>query len=304
MYKRDTTRMDSSQYHVQYLFIGDEALGVVQKWATLSLRGSVVVGELMDFGSKTAHFSELSAKTQIWYGRISEVVEDSAAAVDWLSRTEKERCQSYLREVDRLSFTAGRILLKRALSFYINTPPHTWEMMATPFGAPVIVDEQNPFGLKISLSKSTRWVAVAVAQSRCGVGVDIEDMTRAIDLEVDPRTILSPDELTFMNALPREDQLAHFFKIWCLKEAYVKARGVGFHQKPEHVTIQLDEGGGARVTVAGPRLSGARAHAMDYGFAVHDPTPSTLIAAAHDLGVDGPVGFAFRDFQDLPRMDR
>ena len=59
------------------------------------------------------------------------------------------------------------------------------------------------------------------------IGVDIEDEHRALAAEELAPGILAASELATFHATPLPARNALFLRFWTLKEAYVKARGVG-----------------------------------------------------------------------------
>jgi 4'-phosphopantetheinyl transferase len=68
-------------------------------------------------------------------------------------------------------------------------------------------------------------VALAVAQGH-RVGVDVEDARRVVREDVAGR-FFAPSEVADLRALPDAAQARVFFDYWTLKEAYIKARGMG-----------------------------------------------------------------------------
>ena len=254
----------------------------------------------MTFAAKTVRYRELDDKTEIWFGRVSDISAHAGAICEWLSDGERERLGAFSLDRERKSFVATRILLKCVLSRFVDVPARSWQIDSDPFGAPYIRDKQNPFGIQINLSKSIEWVACAVSRVRCGV--DVEDVTRPVDLESEPANILSGAELEQLDALPREEKTSYFFKLWCLKEAYVKARGVGFHQKATSFSVQLLNEDGPCVTTSNSRLAGASDQKEQYRFALFKPDAKHLLAAAHQLSEKSPTGFEIRDFSVLPTL--
>ena len=111
--------------------------------------------------------------------------------------------------------------------------------------------------------------------------------------------ILARAELEQLDAVPSEERKLHFFKLWCLKEAFVKARGVGFHQKPTSFTILLDNADDPRVTTSGSPSAGASSRKDPYRFTIFQPDQNHLLAAAHQLREAHPIGFKIRDFSAL-----
>ena len=85
-------------------------------------------------------------------------------------------------------------------------------------------------GVPFSISHSGNFVAAAVTQAGC-VGVDIQlvgDINERIFEKV-----LSDGEKEFLSTV--KDRRDAFFKLWVLKEAAVKAIGMGFKLSPKNI---------------------------------------------------------------------
>jgi 4'-phosphopantetheinyl transferase len=80
--------------------------------------------------------------------------------------------------------------------------------------------------LRFNLSHTAGLVACAVALDR-DVGVDVEHLwPPTFDIGL-ARHHFAPAEVAGLEALPPEARRARFFALWTLKEAYIKARGLG-----------------------------------------------------------------------------
>ena len=170
---------------------------------------------------------------------------DSAASVDlrvvrtddappdtverlWLLMTEGERarCLRLVRDVDRRSFAITRALVRRSLSAYGPTAPADWRFVTNAHQCPFVEPSQaGTPPLLFNLSHTSGLVALAVTRGH-RVGVDVERVSRAVDLAVADRHF-APAEVRDLRRLPAEDQPVAFFDYWTLKESYIKARGMG-----------------------------------------------------------------------------
>lgn len=170
---------------------------------------------------------------------------DSAASVDlrvvrtddappdtverlWLLMTEGERarCLRLVRDVDRRSFAITRALVRRSLSRYGPTAPADWRFVTNQHQCPFVEPAQaGTPPLQFNVSHTSGLVALAVTRGH-RVGVDVERVSRVVDLAVADRHF-APAEVRDLRGLPAEDQPVAFFDYWTLKEAYIKARGMG-----------------------------------------------------------------------------
>jgi 4'-phosphopantetheinyl transferase len=146
-----------------------------------------------------------------------------------LSAAERARMDRLHRPADRLRYLLAHALVRATLSRYSpDTPPAAWRFRATPHGRPELADGEDP--LRFNLSHTEGLVACAVARRR-DVGVDVEHLwPPRIDLDLAfAASHFAPAEVADLAALaPEADAFRErFFAIWTLKEAYIKARGLG-----------------------------------------------------------------------------
>lgn len=73
------------------------------------------------------------------------------------------------------------------------------------------------------------------------VGVDVEHIERAAEyLKIAERNF-SPDEVTGLRALEPKSRTRRFFEFWTLKEAFIKAMGIGVSLGLDRVSFQFDD---------------------------------------------------------------
>ena len=89
-----------------------------------------------------------------------------------------------------------------------------------------------------------------------------------------------------MVSLSESDWKARFFRLWTLKEAYLKARGIGLSIPLDRVVVSVDEGPPAIVALDGDDPSAWSVEAFE-------PGPELVGALAVRTGgapAPGPVG--------------
>ena len=143
-----------------------------------------------------------------------------------LSPDEQQRASRLRFVEDRDRFVARRSLLRVVLARYLDVPPAAVEIGAGANGKPRLGAAHVGSGIRFSQSVSGELTLVAVAEGR-EVGVDVEriDAHRA-DEEV-ARRFFSPAEVTVLRSSPSEIRTERFFACWTMKEAFVKAVGLG-----------------------------------------------------------------------------
>jgi 4'-phosphopantetheinyl transferase len=168
-----------------------------------------------------------SAEIHLWYESPAALMADPAvvqAISRWLSTEETARWNRFRFEKDRQLYLTAHVLLRGVLSRYVSVHPAAWQFASGPQGKPAIsspaVEGQ---GLHFNLSHTQGLAAVGV--SRLGeIGVDVEAVPRTGNWT---RHFLAPMELAQLDELPEPERTAAFIEFWTLREAYLKARGIG-----------------------------------------------------------------------------
>lgn len=143
-----------------------------------------------------------------------------------LSDDEQRRADRFVHAVDRVTFTLAHALVRHVLSGHGESPMTAWRFRTNAHGCPFVVDEQaGAPPLSFNLSHTAGLVAVAVTRGRA-VGVDVERVDRIVTDGIAERHF-APAEVEALRRLPPDVQGRVFFEYWTLKEAYIKARGMG-----------------------------------------------------------------------------
>lgn len=150
-----------------------------------------------------------------------------------LPAAEQQRAQRFRRDADRARYVAGRLLLRQLAASVFGTVADEIRLGAEPAGRPIVVDP--PFPLFVSLAHSGRHVVAALA--RRPVGIDVEELPRALQEPAVVERVCSPYELRELRKLPDDMRDRGFMSIWSRKEAYGKAVGVGIGFELQKVTV-------------------------------------------------------------------
>jgi len=144
-----------------------------------------------------------------------------------LDRDERERADRFRFEWDRRDFIAAHALLRHMLAFHLGRPAAAWQFAANGFGKPAIAEGLRVPDIDFNLSHARDLVAAAVAL-HAAVGIDAEKIDPAkADFDVAQR-YFAPAEIEILRRTPSTEQAVCFFRLWTLKEAYLKATGAGF----------------------------------------------------------------------------
>lgn len=217
------------------------------------------------------------AEVDVWYAHVGEL---AAGTVDravqrWLVGDEGDRYRRFHRDDDRMMFLLGRMMARSLVGAALGVPPDFWTWREGARGRPEIASPSTD--LRFNLAHSAGLVACALARGR-DVGVDVEDLQRRpVDRAV-VRRYCAPAEVADIDAHgPRwHDRFLHY---WTLKEAYLKARGLGIAVPLDEIQFVLengDAGAGARIEFLGS-LAGTD---QRWAFRLDRPTGRHLLAVA------------------------
>ena len=90
------------------------------------------------------------------------------------------------------------------------------------FGKPIL---KIPNQFQFNQSHSQHSYAMAISDEIANIGVDIEDLNRQVRFEALAKHAFHPEEMKVWRALNYDR--AFWFKVWTIKEAVLKAHGMG-----------------------------------------------------------------------------
>jgi 4'-phosphopantetheinyl transferase len=158
-----------------------------------------------------------------------------------LSEDERHRAVGFHFERDTIHFVAAHALVRRALSTFVPMSPDTWRFTTNAFGRPEVAGTGPEPHLRFNLTHTHGLVACVVSLGR-DVGVDAEALDGRPSLDI-ASDVLTATELAVLEKLPASERPARFLEYWTLKEAYVKARGLGLSIPLHAFAFQRDEKG-------------------------------------------------------------
>ena len=164
----------------------------------------------------------------IWQVALSDV--DPAAltqqALAWLQAKDVVRYERLVQQRHRLEFLLGKWLTRICLSEYTGLAMGDWQFIDNAYGKPQPregLGVQAPF---FNLSHSNGRAVLAVSRTP-ELGVDIEFTGRKRRAAKIAHRYFADEEIQTLLALPDSAQQSRFYELWSLKEAYIKARGLG-----------------------------------------------------------------------------
>jgi 4'-phosphopantetheinyl transferase len=154
--------------------------------------------------------------------------------LELLSADERQRAARFRFEADRGRFVLARCAIRLALARALGgLAPQAVPLRVGPHGKPELASEDR---LAFSLSHAGDYIALALARDRRHVGIDI-DQHQAANVERIAQDHFCPRELQWLREGGSADVQARFYRIWTLKEAYLKASGIGLAGAPSSVDV-------------------------------------------------------------------
>jgi len=192
--------------------------------------------------------------------------------VSRLPQVERDRFHRYRHQLAAHQFLVGRLLIRRWLESLTGTPATAWQLAEGERGRPEIAAPPSPWSFNLAHSGN---LVACVLSLVPGVGVDLEDLNRRPLTRDLARRFCAPAEVADIERQPETGQTRRFLTYWTLKEAYLKARGLGiavhladleFTLTGEHPTINFRES-----------LEGT---SREWAFELFEPTPRYLLSVA------------------------
>ena len=193
-----------------------------------------------------------------------------------LEPDELNRASRFHFEKHRRHFIVARGFLRSVVARYLETQPEALRFAYGAYGKPGLASEHV---LRFNLSHSHEVALLAVALD-AELGVDVEHIRADFASEEIARRFFSRAEVEVFNALPKEEQVAAFFRCWTRKEAYIKAIGKGLSQPLDGFDVTLGPGEEAAL------LRAAADDASRWAMSDVDVGPGYAGA----LAVESPVG--------------
>ena len=156
-----------------------------------------------------------------------------------LSDEERARAARFHFERDRSVYIVGHALMRDMLARAVGGSAHDFAFTTGAHGKPEAVLAASAPRLRINLSHTRGLAAVAMTQD-VDIGVDVEWMSRDSDLLNIAERFFAVDERRQLALAAETDRRDCFFAFWTLKEAYIKAIGLGLAMPLADFSFQLE----------------------------------------------------------------
>ena len=153
-----------------------------------------------------------------------------------LSKTELEKVQRYRLPKAQHNALITRAFVRSVLALYTDLKAQDLLFEITEHGKPELCN--SPLPLRFNLSHNNNLIICAVCLNQ-DIGCDVESLSRKINVDSIAKRYFSAAEYQSLQTLSSTAQRALFFEYWTLKEAFVKATGLGISQGLDTFSFQV-----------------------------------------------------------------
>lgn len=157
-----------------------------------------------------------------------------------VSSERREKAARFVHRVDAYRSVLGEVLARVTLGQKLGLRPDELSFTQNAYGKPSLLTRDPDGDVPFNLSHSGSWIAL-ISGGRAPLGVDVEQIA-PIDMHIAER-FFSKEENGYLATLPAAARLEAFYRLWTLKESYIKAVGTGLSMPLESFSILPDGAG-------------------------------------------------------------
>ncbi|KAL3879993.1 hypothetical protein ACJMK2_032265 [Sinanodonta woodiana] len=159
---------------------------------------------------------------------------------------ERERISKFYFKRDAKASMVGRLMIRKVVHLVTGIPYEEIQLGRTDKGKPYIINDLpwHCRHFEFNVSHQGEYVVLA-SEAESLVGIDIMKLdtprsTPVPDFLHTMRRQFTFEEMNFIKSSGQEThQLRTFYRLWCLKESYVKALGIGIGFEVERLNFDL-----------------------------------------------------------------
>jgi 4'-phosphopantetheinyl transferase len=191
----------------------------------------------------------VTVTVDLWHVRTDALDERTVEACKRLMTAEETaRHGRFVFDRHRHEYLVTRGLACGVLARYVDRAPSELSFQRTEHGRPLL--DEHP-DLSFNLTNTVELVACAVVRAR-DIGVDAEPLHRGDEVLRLAKAVFTQAERDGLDVLVGPARRRRAVELWTLKEAYIKARGLGLALPVDHVEVQFADAGPPRLAFFPP----------------------------------------------------
>ena len=171
-----------------------------------------------------------------------------------LSKKEENAYRAFLLEKHKQQYLTSHFLMRGILARYLSVKPQDVEFEYNDYGKPSVRGDKKLNCLEFNLSHTEGLSILGVTQNH-SLGIDLEkiDLWReGLDQMVE--SYFAGDEIDVYNTLPASEKAPYFYRLWTIKEAFMKAQGKGLSLGLDKISITFDSDNSPKISFNGNSL--------------------------------------------------
>ena len=181
----------------------------------------------------------------LWYVRTQDVNDEPTlrACASLMLHDERVKHDAFVFDVHRHEYLVTRALARAVLGEHLERAPADLDFALNAHGRPEL---SPPSTTHFNLTNTTKLVVCAVVSHR-EVGVDAEPLDRAADILELSGSVFTSHERDLLGRLEIAARHRRAVELWTIKEAYIKARGLGMTLPVERFEVHFGTEGSNRI---------------------------------------------------------
>jgi len=171
-------------------------------------------------------------KVDLWLAKLDQLPNEDGR---YLSEEEQSLASRFLHKKYQTHFINRRSILRKLLSSYLSIKPNEIVIQQTKLGKPYVTNEGARIYFNTSHSKNYVLYGFSLEAE---LGVDIEFIDAEIEAELISTHFFCSEEIRLIRSSEGKKKSEAFFRLWCIKEAFIKLEGKGLTYPLDQVLVK------------------------------------------------------------------
>lgn len=171
-------------------------------------------------------------EVHLWRRRVTSAQLETSC----LNKEELEQGERFVFSKDQQRYLTTRLMVREVLSRYAKVEWGDWKFTKNEYGKPAICAPELTVPLFFNVSHTAQVIVLAVARIS-EIGIDVESRVPKDFHSIAKKFFGSEETAWILKANNEQAAEDRFLTIWTLKEAYMKALGLGFSLPPTQFSI-------------------------------------------------------------------